>query len=200
MSIQTLSYTEKTGGVTVVNEWKLESGPNEVVVKAVSPAEQTDARYGLDGRLKEYHWRKGAEEVRIALSDAGRIHVWKQCAGRKEEKEHRLDKDHVWVQQSTLGMRSFILDKTQKVFRFYSVWPKNLSLVEMVIRKLGEEEVPGHGKLVKVEGTAGHWLLSHIRKGIMWYDPETGLLKKMVDSGAFTETTVTEFLQTGPLP
>jgi hypothetical protein len=199
LSIQTLVYTEKSGSATLFNEWTLENGPNGVAANAVSPTERTEARYGLDGRLQEYSCRKEKEELRIVLSGR-QIRVWAERKGRKEKREYQLGKDCVWIQQSTLGMKSFILDKTQKVFRFYSILPQNLALVEMVIRKIGEEEVPGHGKLVKVEGNVDHWLFSHFRKGTMWYDPQTGVLKKLIDSGAFMETTVTELSQTGPSP
>ena len=184
---ETFSFLESSKNFHAETKWKLEHSPNGIQVNVESEKTRTVAKYDKKGWIQEYHCYEPNAELHGCLLPNRQLKIQAHRGTRIEEREYKLEKDLPWVQQSTIGMKQFIQNPNQKSFRFYSIRPDNLDLVEVVARKLGEETVPGHGLLIHVEVKMDHYFYRYLREGEMWFDPKTGILRKLIDSGRFMD-------------
>ncbi len=192
--IEQFSYSESSKNFQGKTDWKMEYLPNEIRAQIESPRERTHSRYNKNGELLEYHCTEKDEDLHVWLTEDRHLKISAHRGTRIEERDYKLEKKLVWLQQSTLGLKNFVLDPAQNECRYYCIRPDNIVLVEVVVRKKGEEVLPGRGKTIRVEMKMDHYFYRYLREGELWFDPSTGKMLKLVDSGRFMETTTTELI------
>ncbi len=195
--VEFFSFAEKSKSFCGKTDWRIERLPGEsgeFHAAIESPREKTWSRYNKKGEIQEYYFKEESGELHASLSADRRLKVRAHRGNRIGERDYKLEKNYVWLQQATLGLKSFILDPNQKEVHFYSIRPDNIDLVEVVVRKKGEENLPGFGKAIRAELKMDHYFYRFFREGELWFDPETGKMLKLVDSGRFMETLTSELI------
>ncbi len=194
-SVETFAFFETSKGYQGKADWKIEFFPNEIRVHIHSPQENTFSRYNKDWQIQEYDCKEKDSELHIVLTEDRRLKINAYRGKRIEEREYKLERNLLWLQQATLGLKTFILADDQKESRYYSIRPDNLDLVEVIARKKGEENLPGYGNSIRADLKMDHCFYRYLREGELWFDPKTGMLRKLIDSGRFMDTVTTEFIQ-----
>ncbi len=136
------------------------------------------------------------------LTDSKQVLVQIAKNGQVEKKTFAFEEDIPWIQQPTLGFKNFILSGKSEM-SFYGVLPKNPFFLgakpplfmKATAKKLGEEKVPGQGKLMKVKVVSNWGLPYNLKKGELWFEPATGILRKFIIPDKRGE-----FVQNYPLP
>ena len=217
------SYKEKNDHSTISVDWTLEHFPTLTEVKQRSDAYSSTSFYRPDWTISqfcqpkdgpldlwwtisEYHYKSKDGTFDLWLNDnqiRARVAEIKEgkrvkCIDKTLDLPSSVTDPVLWIQQPTIGFKNFILsDRTE--INFYGVIPKFSAyrtpfLLKGSAKKIKQEEVPGHGKLLKVEiGAAAWWIPG---KSTFWFDPITGILRKFIDPGLFGKTTA-EFVPAG---
>lgn len=207
LSSRDFQYTEETNGTTLVSDWKVETFNNRVEYTRKAPPENptqpevrslSKAICDLNGQMVDFDYVSGNKEDHFHARMNGREI---KAIGKKgkvvKEKDYVLPGHYPWIQQPTLGFKNFILSSEQKL-DFLGINPKDFSLVHVVATKKNEEEVPGFGKLLRMELRLTG-LLSWFWKAELWFDAATGEMKQMrSNSGPGTHLTLTRLVQSNP--
>jgi len=199
VQIEPLSFAEERGSFAMKTNWKFETSSSGVLVSANSEKSQSTSTYTTDWAIQEFHEQEvDGKQSDYRLIDARHIEVKISEGDRLIRETHHLEKPFPWIQHMEIGLKNFILS-SEKEFPFYVVLPNNGEVVPLIAKKMGEEEIPGFGRVVVVE-TAIHpsswysYFPAKLFPNKMCFDPQTGVLRTLVAGGAITEKRTIEFL------
>lgn len=212
-------FTETTDALVLQIQWKIEHFQDMIVAQQNCGRFSSTSLYRPNLTLREYHYQTFATDQRRAnkvdLLQRGDERSPLDLTITEEgsppiQKTFELPENLPLIQQRTIGFRPFV-QSNERVLDFYAVIPeipilgyipfieKPPFLAKVRATKVGEEEVPGHGRLLKIElVSTWRWPYNAVKSEL--YFDATGLLKKFVDSGAFIPRKVGEFVQNNPLP
>ncbi len=213
--IEQFGYTETVDKIPIRTSWVVEKFPDEIVATQNAREFSSYSVYEPGYTLKELHYQCGPKKIDLTRIRNSEIMV--EIFNGPElitQKVIEIPRDHLpWIQQRAIGFKPFILSDANEML-FYAVIPEYPTLIGRAISRLalkaapfimkvkaikkGQEEVAGFGQLLKVEieSTMG-WPYNTV-KSELWFDPETGSLKRFVDSGTFINQKVGELVQNNP--
>ncbi len=208
-------FNETSNDSTLPINWRIEHFPEGIVARQNCQLFTSTSIYRPTLTLKEYHYQMGPETVDLTQNgpEGSPIHIRVVEEGKEPvEKTFELEERIPWIQQRAVGFRSFIQSNDRQL-RFYAIIPKIpafLSHVPFLARapfmmpaiatKIGEENVPGFGRLLKIEIVSAWRWPYNSAKSELWYDVETGQLRKFIDTGTFIPTRTGEFVPQNQLP
>lgn len=192
--IEQFLYAEQGENNNLVS-WMIEKFPTVTFVHQNGRDFSSSSQYDKEHALKEFHYQNGPKKIGITVSSPDKVLVEVASdAQTVTTKTLQIPEPHAPLIQQRIGLKPFILSEKQEI-DFFSVFPefpaalKWLPFVEnppflMKVKatKKGIEEVPGMGRLLKVE-VAPIKLPYSIFKSELWFDPETAVLRKFCDSG-----------------
>ncbi len=152
-----------------------------------SALEHSQSVYGSNGSIITYQHQAGDRNFLISLND-GKLDT---TLTRANNKTFKLQAGYSWIQQPIFGFRKF-LSSDQESIHFYCVLPENPIgnwleappvLLKASATKKGKENLPGIGEVIKVIVAPTELPYSAGRAGILWFDPETHILKKFIVPG-----------------
>lgn len=207
--VDRFEFIEKVTNQELRVKWQIEHYPTLTQIHHHSDVHAATSIYDLDNRVREFHLRNLSGSMDVLSIDATHIKAKIQEHGKEPiEKILTLEEDLPWIQQPTIGFKEFILsDETELLF--YGVLPENPArkvnifaevgptLMKARIKKIKEENVPPFGKLLKAEIVSEWGFPYNLLKGEVWYDRETGALRKFKDPGII-RAKVGEFVQNPP--
>jgi hypothetical protein len=199
LKIETMRFSDTGEGKIIFADWRVEIFPHMTLVIKREDQNKTLTRYDANWNLQEFDYQ-GPKRERLHISlDDNKLHIVGETReGVRRERDYSLSSGYPWIQQVTLGFRNFALSNADTL-NFYTLSPKDLSLMKLVAKKNPIEEVKGFGKLLKVEVKVGG-LRSLFWSAEVWLHPTTGILYKMrASQGPFEPIIVTEKLQTDRL-
>lgn len=206
-------YVERVGDSEYQTHCTVQQAADLNVVQQTSTLFSTTSLYRPDFSLKELHYQFGSKQIDLRQNGENRTEVYVQISENEPiSVEQRLELEPIpWIQQR-IGFKPFVMSHEQEL-DFNAVVPEYPPLIrilpllarppfvmKMVARKIGQEEVPGFGTLLKIEiASKWRWPYNAI-KSELWFDPTTGALKKFVDSGTFISEKVGELVQSNRSP
>ncbi len=193
---ESFAYNE-TGKTSIIRtNWKVQQYPNMIVADEYCNEHSSTSRYDHDWRIQEYHYQSDEDSVDLWLIDPKNIRAQiVSDGGDPVDKLLELKEDIPWIQQPTLGFKNFIRSPETQMY-FYGVLctnplkyvpfaPRPPQLVKAIAKKVGEETLPGYGKLVKVEVESVEGWTSYLPKGELLFDPRSGALCRFTNPGGF---------------
>lgn len=191
---ETFSYNESGKNSIIKTNWKVQKYPHLIVAQQYSDEYSSTSVYQPNWALQEYHYEsnEGLLDIR---KDGKQLQV-KMHPPSKDPIDINLEmtEDIPWIQQATLGFKSFVLSQDEQ-FCFYGVLNENPFrrflpfaskppfLMKMLAQKKGMEALPGFGNLIKVEVQSEWGWPYNLITGELWFDPQTGILRKYIDPG-----------------
>lgn len=196
--VQKMIFSDKTHDTTHLSNWRVEHFPDMILAYKDGSENRITTRYDSNWNLQEYDYiAPDGGHLHAVLEDRKMSVVGDPIGAPRRTKEHHLTENWPWLQQVTLGLRNFVLS-TDQITYFYGMHPKDYSIMHVQAKKVGIQDVPGFGQLMKVEVSLAGWR-SYFWKAEIWLHPETGLLHKMLASaGPFAAVTLTELVQNNP--
>jgi hypothetical protein len=192
-------FAERAGNRSEDCSWKIETFPDLVLVTKESETELVTSRYNLDGSIQEYHFRyqDGHAELHIKMNNRSIRAVGTRESG-VHEKTSILKGNLPWIQQMTIGLKSFFLSPRNKL-EFQILNPKDLCLYKLVAEKKRWEAVPGFGNLRRVDVHSDNIIYNLLGLGgTLWFDNQ-GVLKKMiVNADPREDRIIQEWIRNGP--
>jgi hypothetical protein len=212
---EVFSFNETCNDNTLSTNWRIEHFAEGIVVHQNCENFTSTSVYRPALTLKEYHYQMGPETVDLTQNgpEGSPIHLriiepGKAPVERIVELEERIP----WIQQRGFGFRSFVQSNDRQL-RFYAIVPKIPSFLNHVpflarapfvmpaiATKIGEENIPGFGRLLKIEIVSAWRWPYNSAKSELWYDIATGQLRKFIDTGTFISTRTGEFVPQNQLP
>jgi hypothetical protein len=169
-------YSEDFEGVPVNVHLRLERSASLLVATQTCESFSSKAIYGEDG-ITSYYYKDGKKIVEVSRN-GNRV----ECI-LPTKKTFTLEEGTPWIQQPTIGLKSFILSD-QKELDFYGFlfedprpWYSGPDMPKLKAVKGSIEEVAGLGKLLKVEVITPYSLS---RSGKLWFN-EAGVLVKFIE-------------------
>ena len=208
-------FNEATDTLSLQTTWKIEHFPEMGIAQQYCDLFSSTSVYRPNLTLKEYHYEMGDERVHL-IQNGGEgtpVQVRVNEVGKDPiERTFELEERIPLIQQRAVGLRPFVQSNDREL-RFYAIIPKIPSflnhvpflahapfLMPVIATKMGEEEVPGHGRLLKIEiVSAWRWPYSSA-KSQLWYDVASGQLRKFIDTGTFIPTKNGNFVPQNRLP
>lgn len=196
--VKKLVYESTTKGEAIKTLWNLEEKEGKTLIQGVKKDRKTDLVYSSDFSLLEFTEKVGIEES-LSIEKVGPCLIVKSHQkGKNKILSHKIG-DKPWIQEFTFGFQNFIKQKS-KTFEFYIIYPKDLSMQEMVITKEVVEEIEVAGKKhqtqkVKITLTG---FKKQFWKAQAWFDMTTGLLVQYrANEGPRTAYTDIQMLEGG---
>lgn len=192
-------YTEKVGNSNLEVDWKIEHFRDVIIAQQDCQLYSSTSLYRPDLSLSEYHYTMGPKKCDIWQNDDDRNHVHLKFVDEgiaPIERTFEIPEPLPIIQQRAIGLRRFV-QSNENELSFFALIPeipgiryipflaKPPFLMKTHAKKIGEEDVPGHGRLLKVEVMSAWGFPYNTIKSEMWFDVATGLLRKFVDTGAF---------------
>lgn len=183
--IKTFNYTNPHGSIHL----SFEDHSDRTIVKQKFEGTSVEARYNQKEELTQYHWQDIGSEFSFFLKDrAIQIQIVKTDQPLTSQTIEFTEK-LPWIQQPEIGLKNFVLSPISET-TFYIVVPRKLvpwgTLLEKGIAKKTIEELPGFGSSIKIEAQSVR-MGYHLLKMVMWFDPKTGQLIKLIDPGLFVK-------------
>jgi hypothetical protein len=197
--IELFGYTEKVGDSEFETTWKIEHFQDVIVVQQDASIFSSTSLYRPDQTLRQYSYVMGPKQCDIWQDDEDRKHVHLRFADQGIETIERtfeIPDNLPLIQQRAFGLRAFIQSSENDIY-FYSLIPeipitkyipflaKPPFLMKTHAKKIGEEEIPDHGKLLKIEVMSAWGFPYNSVKSEMWFEVATGKLIKFLDTGMF---------------
>jgi hypothetical protein len=204
---------EKTDTSQIQMGWRIEHYADMIVAQQNCELFSSTSIYRPNYSLREYHYQMGTK--RTALSQTGGerspVHLTITDTGVATiERDIPLIDNLPLIQQRAVGLRPFV-QSNERVLRFCAIIPEIPAILNhvpflahapfimpVVATKMGEEEVPGMGRLLKIEVVSEWRWPYNSAKTEMWYDVATGQLRKFIDTGTFISTKTGEFVRSNP--
>ena len=200
--IERFGFTEtRKDKPPVQTTWAIEHFPNVIIVTQNAVEFSSSALYRPDYSLKELHHQEGSKRIDFTRNDTEQnIQILVQISNNNgidsTGTSIEIPRDAHWMQQRVAGFTPFIQSENQEM-EFYAVIPEYPPLLQRFFSwfkptpfamklkavKMGEEEDPEFGRLIKLEITTTSGLPFSAFKSELWFDPATGALKKFIDSG-----------------
>lgn len=192
----------KENGETLV-QWEITKNGDKTDVKQTAPHFSVHSTYRSDWTLESYLYQ--IQTNRHEMRQEGRtMHIRIQ----ETERQLPLEKNYPVIQDRVIGLRPFVTS-SQKELSFYAIAfdappsalktllfiPNPPFAVPTTAKKCGTQN-----GLLKVEVKPQGLIASRVIKSEMWFDPQTGDLKKFVDTISFMKTKSGEFVQNNPSP
>lgn len=196
--VKKMVYESTTKGEAIQTLWNIHPKENQVVIKGIKKDKKIDIVYAPDFSLMEYTEKEGVDDSLFIEKVGPCLIVKSHQKGRDKILSHKIG-EKPWVQEFTFGMQKFIGQKA-KTFEFYIVYPKDLSMQEMVATKEIVEEIEILGKKhktqrVKITLTG---FKKQFWKAQAWFDVDTGLLVQYrANEGPRTPYTDIQILEGG---
>jgi len=202
--IEQFSFNEARESFVMKTNWKIKNSPHVIIAYKNCEKSKSTSRYSPGWAIQDFYEQEmvSGKFCHFKLIDPQHIEVI--ISEGNIHKTHKLDKPFPWIQQPTIGFKNFVLSN-EKELSFYGIRPDNGELILMMAKKMGEEDIPGLGRVVKLR-TGIHpssWLYYspiNLIRSELWLDPQTGILRKLEADGALVDKLTIEFLRNDPLP
>lgn len=199
--VKKLVYQSTTKGESIQTRWEMYEKEGKTFMEGIKKERKTDLIYSADGSLLQFTEKVGTEDF-LSIEKVGPCLIVKSHQkGKDKILSHKIG-DKPWLQEFNFGLQNFIKQKT-KVLEFYIIYPKDLSMQEMVVTKEIVEEIEVAGKKqqaqkVKITLTG---FKKQFWKAQAWFDLTTGLLVQYrANEGPRTPYTDIEMLEGGGPP
>jgi hypothetical protein len=149
---------QENGEPSYVSTLTIEHHPEVILVKSVAPKVQSESVYDTDWTLQSMHYKDDNKSLDVTFTRVGATVI---LTGNKKGEELNLKFDLLnpsipWIQQLSQGTKPFIQGPENNML-FYAINPEDLSLTLGKLQKTKIEEVPEHGRTVKIEMRATTW-------------------------------------------
>lgn len=192
-------YTEKVGSSSLETSWKIEHFQDVIVAQQDASIYSSTSLYRPDLSLRQYNYTMGSKICDIWQDGEDRNHVHLRFSDQgiePIEQTFEIPEGLPLIQQRAVGLRPFVQSNENERY-FYALIPevpiakfipflaKPPFLMKTHAKKIGEEEVPGHGRLLKIEVMSAWGFPYNTVKSEMWFDVASGKLIKFLDTGMF---------------
>ena len=175
--------------------FSLDEETQKVTATLKSTTSVTTSIYSSDGLIQEYHFESPTKgDLHLNLLKDGKLEIKGQKPGSPVSSNTVDLKDSPWIQQSTLGFRSFILSPEVSM-KFSGIHPTSFELTAFSATKGALEMIEGHGQtkyqFVTLYRLGYPWAQA-------WFDQKTGILIKGILYDLFPKKESLSELQTNP--